>query len=211
MSSGLRVIAVPLGVAAAFSFVLLFARSLSMRIFRAWAGETENRVRIYRAIREPASIPSIYWCVAAGLYLGMAVSDLPARYVFYFNQTINVVLVFSMSIAAANILGSVFRAQVQRLNIPISTTALAGGVLRGSVIVIGLVIILGILGISIAPLITALGVGGLAVALPFRIRSLTFSPAFISSWKSRYGLAISSGWNRATRDMSTTSPGGRPG
>jgi small-conductance mechanosensitive channel len=165
MSSGLRVIAVPLGVAAAFSFVLLFARSLSMRIFRAWAGETENRVRIYRAIREPASIPSIYWCVAAGLYLGMAVSDLPARYVFYFNQTINVVLVFSMSIAAANILGSVFRAQVQRLNIPISTTALAGGVLRGSVIVIGLVIILGILGISIAPLITALGVGGLAVAL----------------------------------------------
>jgi small-conductance mechanosensitive channel len=62
-------------------------------------------------------------------------------------------------------MGSIFGAHVQRLNIPISTTALAGGALKGTVIAIGLLVILDILGISVAPLLTALGVGGLAVAL----------------------------------------------
>jgi small-conductance mechanosensitive channel len=95
----------------------------------------------------------------------MAVSDLPAKYVPYCNKTIHVILVLSMSIAAANVVEKFFSAQVQKLDIPIASTGLVGGVLKGAVIVIGVVIILDILGISIAPLITALGVGGLAVAL----------------------------------------------
>jgi small-conductance mechanosensitive channel len=95
----------------------------------------------------------------------MAVSDLPAKYVFYCYTTIHVILVLSMSIAAANVAASVFSAQMQKLDIPVSSTTLVSGVLKGSVIVIGVLIILGILRISIAPLITALGVGGLAVAL----------------------------------------------
>jgi small-conductance mechanosensitive channel len=39
------------------------------------------------------------------------------------------------------------------------------GVIKGTIIIIGLLIILNLLGISITPLLTALGVGGLAVAL----------------------------------------------
>ncbi len=165
MSSGWRVIAAPAGTAAACSFVLLFLRSLLMKSFKAWADGREQRVRVYGAVRQPLATPSVYWCIAAGLYLGMAVSDLPEKYVFYCNKTIHVILVLSISIAAANVVGSVYGAQMQKLDIPVSSTALVGGVLKGVVIVIGLVIILGILGISIAPLITALGVGGLAVAL----------------------------------------------
>src|SRR4030042_1091619 len=42
---------------------------------------------------------------------------------------------------------------------------LAYGILKGTIIVIGFLIILSVLGISITPLLTALGVGGLAVAL----------------------------------------------
>jgi small-conductance mechanosensitive channel len=38
-------------------------------------------------------------------------------------------------------------------------------VLKGAVIIAGCVVILGILGVSVAPLLTAMGVGGLAVAL----------------------------------------------
>jgi small-conductance mechanosensitive channel len=165
MISGARVIAVPVGAAAACSFVLLLLRSVSLRYFKAWAGGREHRARVLSAVRRPLAVPSVYWCIAAGLYLGMAVSDLPAKYVFYCYRTIHVILVLSMSIAVANVAASVFGAQMQKLDLPLSSTTLVGGVLKGAVIVIGMLIILGILGISIAPLITALGVGGLAVAL----------------------------------------------
>ncbi|MFH1025219.1 MAG: mechanosensitive ion channel family protein, partial [Nitrospirota bacterium] len=53
----------------------------------------------------------------------------------------------------------------QKSNLPIPTTGLAYGILKGTIIVIGCLVTLSVLGISIAPLLTALGVGGLAVAL----------------------------------------------
>jgi len=165
VNSALRVIAVPVMVAAALSFALLIARGLSIHFFKVWAGGTENRLRTYGAVLRAMAAPSIYWCIAAGLYLGAAVSDLPEKYAFYATRTIHVILVFSVTIGVANMVGGVFSAQVRRMGIPISTTALAGAVLKGMVIVTGVVIILGILGISIAPLLTAMGVGGLAVAL----------------------------------------------
>ena len=61
--------------------------------------------------------------------------------------------------------GKIFGNYVQKSELPIPTTGLAYGILKGTVFVIGFLIILTVLGISITPLITALGVGGLAVAL----------------------------------------------
>lgn len=59
----------------------------------------------------------------------------------------------------------VFRVYVQQLALPIPTTGIAYGILKGTILVIGFLIILTTLGISIAPLIAALGVGSLAIAL----------------------------------------------
>ncbi len=162
MKEGIALITFPLAVSVVSCFVLLFFRS---RLLTSWAEKRENRVRLFGAVWPPLSVPSIYWCIVIGLYAGMAVSQLPERYVFYIDKAIHVILVFSVSIVAANIVGKIFYTQVQRLDIPISTTGIVGGVLKGTVVIIGLLIILSILGISIAPLITALGVGGLAVAL----------------------------------------------
>ena len=75
------------------------------------------------------------------------------------------IVIFSTTIAAANLSGNVFRNYVQRSNLPIPSTGLAYGMLKGSIITVGMLVMLAVLGISIAPLITALGVGGLAVAL----------------------------------------------
>ncbi len=165
MSNAARVMAAPVLVAAAASFALLAVRGLSIRFFRKWAGGAEGRLRIYRAVRQPLAAPSIFWCIAAGLYLGMAVSDLPEKYVFYITRLIHVIIVLSVSIGVANMVGGVFAAQVQKAGIPISTTGLMGAVLKGAVIAVGCVVILDMLGVSVAPLLTAMGVGGLAVAL----------------------------------------------
>ncbi len=155
----------PVGAAAACAIALLFVRGVLLRYFRLWADSRERTLRVYEAIRQPLATPSLYWCIAAGLYLGMAVSDLPGKYVSYCDTIIHVILVFSASIAAANAAERIFAAQTAKSAIPVSSTGLVGGVLKGAIIAIGVLIIFDILGISIAPLITALGVGGLAVAL----------------------------------------------
>ena len=81
----------------------------------------------------------------------------------FFNA--HVILIFSITIACANLAGKIFRSYIQKSALPIPTTGLAYVILKGTILVIGFLIILSVLGISITPLITALGVGGLAIAL----------------------------------------------
>ncbi len=78
---------------------------------------------------------------------------------------IYVIVIFSVTIATANLPGRAFKSYVLQSNLPLPTTGLAYALLKGIIIILGLLVILGFLGISIAPLITALGIGGLAVAL----------------------------------------------
>jgi len=111
------------------------------------------------------STPSLFWCGAISLAIGVAMSDIPLRYTRYINLTIDVLVVLSITIATANLVGRLFSNYVVTSNLPIPTTGLMQGVIKGTIIIIGCLIILSMLGISITPLITALGVGGLAVAL----------------------------------------------
>jgi small-conductance mechanosensitive channel len=143
--------------------VLLIARSVFFRLFHRWAVKTDSRLDdlIINAVR----IPSLFWCLALGLYLGIDVSDYDGKYLFYTNRTIHILLVFSITLAAANLVGKIFNYYIQKSDIPIPTTGLVNGLLKGFVLVVGFIIILNFLGIPITPLITALGVGGLAVAL----------------------------------------------
>lgn len=165
MIARLQLLVIPAFVAAAVTFLLLLARSLLLRLMRRWRGKSDGADRIFRALIEALGVPSVYWCIAIGLYLGMAVSDLPDKYLFYFNKTIQVILVFSVTIAAATVAARIFKVYAQRLSIPITGTALVDGAIKATILVVGILVILSMLGVSIAPLLTALGVGGLAVAL----------------------------------------------
>jgi small-conductance mechanosensitive channel len=163
--SWLRPVIVPVLVATGVTFLLLLFRSLTFRVLQRLREKGETAERTVRVLSDALGVPSIYWCVAIGLYVGMAVSDLSDRYVFYFSRTVHVILVFSITIAAANVATKMFRAYTQRLAIPMTGTALVDGAIKASLLAIGILIILSMLGVSIAPLLTALGVGGLAVAL----------------------------------------------
>jgi small-conductance mechanosensitive channel len=74
-------------------------------------------------------------------------------------------IIVTVTFAAANVTGAIFKAYVQRSTLPLPATGLAYGVLKGTILAIGFLISLGAVGISITPLLTALGVGGVAVAL----------------------------------------------
>ena len=141
MMAWFQLLFVPALVATAVAFLLFLLRSLMFRLMERWKGKGETAERTFRVLIEALGTPSIYWCVAMGLYAGMAVSELPDRYLYYFSRAIQVILVFSITIAAANVAARIFKAYAQRLAIPITGTALVDGAIKGSILIIGILVI----------------------------------------------------------------------
>lgn len=166
MDVSLKRIFIP-AIAAVVSFVmLLIVRGIAFRLFHRWAEKTDTKID--DIILGVLKTPSVYWCIAIGLYIGIAVSEFSDKYVFYIARAIHVLVIFSVTVAAANLAGNIFKNYIRQSNLPIPSTGLAYGILKGTIITVGTLIILTVLGISITPLITALGVGGLAVALALK-------------------------------------------
>lgn len=163
MKANLSQMAEPALIAVVAIIILAFLRGIILRLATRWAGRTETRIDdiVIDAIR----VPSLYWCAAIGLYTGVVLSDLDGKYVGHLSKVIYVIVIISVTITLANLAGRIFRDYLQKTELPIPSTGLAYGILKGSILVAGFLIVLSFLGISIAPLLTALGVGGLAVAL----------------------------------------------
>ena len=163
MNANLKGMLIPAVIALAAIAALLIIRGITFRVLHQWAKKTETDIDdiIIRAFKTP----SIYWCVAIGLHIGIAISGLPEIHVFYITKTIHVIVILSIAFASSNLSEKIFANYVQRSNLPIPTTGLANGILKGTILILGVLIALSVMGISITPLITALGVGGFAVAL----------------------------------------------
>jgi len=103
--------------------------------------------------------PSLLWVVAGALQLGLDVFVLDDRWRTLAQNSIVGFVIFSMAI--------MLNAMVQRgiSKLPFAMAGLSRTLTRLFVFGIGLLILLRFWGISITPILTALGVGGLAVAL----------------------------------------------
>lgn len=163
MNFNLKMMILPAVIALIASAGLFVIRGIVFKLMHRWAEKTETEIDdiIIKSIR----VPSVYWSIAIGLYAGAAFSGLHDRYFSYLGKTIHVIVILSVTIAAANLAGKIFRNYIKKSNLPLPTTGLAYGVLKGAILAIGILITMSVMGISITPLITALGVGGLAVAL----------------------------------------------
>jgi small-conductance mechanosensitive channel len=166
MDMMLKRILIPVVVAMVSTSALLAVRGVTFKLLHRWAERTKTGMDTL--IMSPVKTSSFLWCVAIGLYSGLVVSELPERYIFYLSKTILVFVIFSITIAATRLSGNIFRNYIQKSNLSIPSTGLAYGLLKGTILIIGLLIILSVMGISITPLLTALGVGGLAVALALK-------------------------------------------
>ncbi|MBI5756408.1 MAG: mechanosensitive ion channel [Nitrospirae bacterium] len=163
MDPNLKSILIPSIITLISVSILLFIRSIAFRLLHRWAEKTETDID--NIIIRSFKTPSIYWMVAIGLYIGLGISEIPEKYIFYLSKAIHVIVILSIAIASANLSGKIFTHYVQKSNLPIPTTGLVYSILKGTILVLGILIALTVLGVSITPLITALGVGGLAVAL----------------------------------------------
>jgi small-conductance mechanosensitive channel len=155
--------AAPALISLVIAVILYIVRGILIRITTQWASKTETRID--NIVIESVRVPSLYWCAAIGLYTGLVLSDLPEKYVRHLSQSIYVIIIISVTITCANLAGKIFMEYLQKSGLPIPTSGLAYGMLKGTILVAGFLVMLNFIGISITPLLTAMGVGGLAVAL----------------------------------------------
>ncbi|MBI3621834.1 MAG: mechanosensitive ion channel [Nitrospirae bacterium] len=155
--------ALPVLVFAGVTASALLARTLALRGLLQWAQRTRSTIddALVGAIRTP----SIYWCMAIGLYLAIGTSNLAAQYIAYAFKVLHILVILSVTLVVANLSTQFMTYAIRKAEIPLPVTGLSRAVVNGIILTIGILIVLGTLGVSITPLLTALGVGGLAVAL----------------------------------------------
>lgn len=147
----------------AVTAVLFIVRKVVLNSLHRWAEKTETDLddAILRCVKHP----SILWVLAIGLYLALATSSFPHLYVQYGLKALYLIIVLSVTLAIAHICSGLVHGALTKSAAGVKAPGLSKTIINAAVLSIGLLIILNGLGISIAPLLTALGVGGLAVAL----------------------------------------------
>lgn len=103
--------------------------------------------------------------VIAGFFGALEILDLPSDILHILNSVLLVVLILSATCAISNIAVGIVNIYAKKASAVFSSTSIFSNLTIISVFIIGSLIIMQSLGISITPLLTALGVGGLAVAL----------------------------------------------
>jgi small-conductance mechanosensitive channel len=110
-------------------------------------------------------IPSLFLVVVLSIYIGITLTDLPESWFIYATKGMHLSIIFAITMGLANVSDRLLAYFLKQVEFPISVTSLLLAVVKAVIYVIGILIILNFLGISIAPLVTAFGVGGLAMAL----------------------------------------------
>ena len=108
--------------------------------------------------------PIVLWCVMLGLYLAARLSLIPGAASIVVRQVLVVLLIMSVAWSLGGAIALALHHRTAAIGAP-QSVRLVGNLVRVTVIGLGALVALQSLGISITPLLTALGVGGLAVGL----------------------------------------------
>ena len=166
----------PLGIfVVVLSAGYVLRRYLLARLSR-WARTKDFRTGdvVLSAVRTPF----IVLCIMLGVYAALQFSNLPKALVGKADQGLSILAVFAVALVAANILTGFARIRAERIDSVLPVTSLTENVIRIVVYGVAGLIILNGLGISIAPILATLGVGGLAVALALKDTLSNFFAGF---------------------------------
>ncbi|MET8950993.1 mechanosensitive ion channel family protein [Streptomyces sp. NPDC004393] len=151
------------GIALAAGLLAAFLLRMLMR----WLGRHASRTKwsgddvIVDTLR--TVVP--WAAIAGGAASAAAVLPLTRTVQHHVNQTLSVLLIFVVTLTAARVIAGLVRAVTQSRSGVAGSATIFVNITRVVVLAMGFLVMLQTLGISIAPLLTALGVGGLAVAL----------------------------------------------
>jgi len=107
----------------------------------------------------------VFWFFLAGVYAAAPRMMLPPEYTSLLQQSVRIVFILSLTVLLARISSGLVAVYSARSEGLFPSTSIFRNLTSVLVYVLGGLVVLESLGISITPLLTALGVGGLAVAL----------------------------------------------
>ncbi len=145
------------------SVALLIVRRIAFGYLARWAKKTDTTAD--DILLEAIKSPTVYWSLAVGLYIALDTSGFPKKYVAYGLNALYILIILSVTLAVANISSNIILSKIKKNEAALPVTGLSRTVIKALIFALGFLIILNGLGISITPILTALGVGGLAVAL----------------------------------------------
>ncbi|MCD6214216.1 MAG: mechanosensitive ion channel family protein [Candidatus Desulfofervidus sp.] len=107
----------------------------------------------------------VIWCLLLGIYIALNFISLPERFLALTQKILLVLVLFSVFLFLTRFLGDLVQIYEDKIRGVLPGASIFKNLIKGFVLVIGFLMILHTIGISITPLITTLGIGGLAVAL----------------------------------------------
>ncbi len=107
----------------------------------------------------------IPWFLALGIYLGLKQLQLESRFYFWIENGLMIFYIFSGTMIIARVVSGLIKIKATGTDAVVHSSSIISNIVIIIIYCLGLLIILQSQGISIAPVLTALGVGGLAVAL----------------------------------------------
>lgn len=178
------VVAVPLALFLVTFLVGLVLRKLLFRAVRSWAKRTDSQLDFL--FIDTLGRPIILWIVILGIHIGTQNSEIPPRYLHYIPKTLNILWGLSVTIALSHFAGDMVRFYAGAFKGVKAVTSISQKLVQISVLILGILWLLKVVfNISLTPLLTTLGVGGLAVALALQD---TLSNLFAGFYVSISGL-----------------------
>jgi small-conductance mechanosensitive channel len=148
----------PVAIAAAVACVALALRAILLR-------RLGQSVGMAGLASWDARMPSLLWCLVVGAWAGLEAADLGHRQAARLELVLQALVIATTTLTCAGLLVVVIARLARQLGFNVALTGIAQALIRTFVIVVGGLVLMGHLGIAITPLLTALGIGGVAVAL----------------------------------------------
>ena len=114
---------------------------------------------------KPCAVRWIIWSLMLAVHLAIQSSAIPSRYAGIGSSILLALWIFSLTIMSMRIVGDLVRFYGAQVPGAMPVTTLTQNLAQIVVVILGGLILLNHFNVSITPILTALGVGGLAVAL----------------------------------------------
>jgi small-conductance mechanosensitive channel len=153
----------PLAIFAVTFLVAWLLRRVLLRALKAWNTRTDSRSGqlVYDSLRGPTRI----WILILAVHVAFQVSALPPRFTSLGANVLLVLWILSLTVMSMRLVGDLVRLYGGQVPGAMPVTTLSQTLAQIAVVILGGLILLNHFNVSITPILTALGVGGLAVAL----------------------------------------------
>ena len=138
-------------------------RRVLFRALHRW-GE-RNSSRVDTVLTQSLGGPILIWSLMIGIYFATETLDLPDRSTRLIERTLVILTILSLTMMASRLAGNLVRFYGTRVQGAMPVTTLTQNLAQLSIVLVGILVLLHQLGVSVTPILTAFGVGGLAVAL----------------------------------------------